>query len=99
MKNKLSPEEITKLRAETDRLIRSAIAPIRSELGTNYETVIEYLEANEFGLALEEVIGVLVEDQIKVPASTIGELKKIALRMEMEPSSVAMEGLKKLQTK
>jgi hypothetical protein len=94
---KLTPEEKSKRLAETDLMMRAAIDPIRTKLGADYNEVIGFLEANEFELALDHVVGTLVEENIAVPPPTVLALKRIAERMKLDSSSVSMQGIKKIR--
>lgn len=95
----MSQSEKIEFWAETQRLIRSAIAPLSTALGPVFKEVIALLESNESGLALELTIDTLVEEDVVVSAAVVEELRNIAERMAMEPTARAFSGLSSLKTK
>lgn len=75
--------------AELDRAIRALLEVLeRSFAADHLAEVREYLEHREYGLALETIASVVVDDHIPIRPETVRQVNRLAASMKMSGDRV-----------
>lgn len=53
------------------------------------DEVLGFIDAGEYGIALETLCSILAENKTKMPASTISKIEEVGTRMGLDPATWA----------
>jgi hypothetical protein len=79
--------------AETERLLRIALAEVEPRLGGfTRKSIVDFLDANELGLAHETLVEAILSDELPISDSAYGALARAAALMDLSDWSEAELG-------
>jgi hypothetical protein len=77
---------------ELERRLRGLLDSLATQLtDSERQEVIDFIDVGEYGLALETLCAVLIEERKRIGVATLDELVRLDTAMKIDPSAITDE--------